>query len=124
MPNGALQLEGAREAARALRQVDKGLVREVAAGLRLGGNVVAAETRNLIRDGGHVASGAALGSVKVSVNSFTVLVRETANRDGFPYPRLRRFKALMESARDKSMPEVEVFVEKALDRLAEGQGLT
>jgi hypothetical protein len=124
MPNGALQLEGARELARALNKVDKGLRREVGAALRVGGEVVAVETRSLIRDGGHVASGAALNSVKVSVLSFTVLIRETANRDGFPYPRLRRFKALMESAREKSMPEVEVAVEKALDRLAEGQGLT
>lgn len=118
-------VEGLRQLTQALREVDKGLAREIAGSFRVGGRIVQQRAQQLVRDQNLIASGEALRDIKVQMRGFEVAVVENARRDDrahgsryFPYPRLRRFWSLvMQPAAEQSAEAVIAATRQAVDDL-------
>jgi hypothetical protein len=123
---GAVQIEGTKELVRALRKVDGDLARRVTGELRGAAKDVANEARTIIREQHLVDSGLLLRSVRTSVRGGEAIVRDTATRDGYSYPRLYEFarhRPFLYPALERQRPAIELRMERMLDDLAGTAGL-
>jgi hypothetical protein len=123
---GAVQIEGTKELVRALRKVDGDLARRVTGELRGAAKDVANEARTIIREQHLVDSGLLLRSVRTSVRGGEAIVRDTATRDGYSYPRLYEFarhRPFLYPALERQRPAIELRMERMLDDIAGTAGL-
>lgn len=131
----AVKIEGYSEAIRGLRKVSNELPQALKLELKVAADIVRVEAINLAGQQGLAApgrsgrgTGALVGGLKTFATGSIAGVRDTANRNGFPYPRVYEFghgktRAFLYPAGAAKAGEVERSIDAMFNRLRSGAGL-
>lgn len=127
---GTVRVDGLEELIRDLTRVQKDLKPRIRAELKDVASIVADEAQKIATARGLVDSGKLVRSIRPGMSGSTALIRETANRRGFPYPALYEYggssshpkRPFMEPAVARKQDQVRDELEKVVDRVMDSAG--